>query len=136
MKRNDKVVLMDMYDKCKCDEYKTYLFVYGDNDKKIGCKGQSIIRNMTNSIGIPTKKSPTLKLESFYTDDEYEDNVRKINEAIGKVMIRSKEYEKIVFPRDGLGTGLAQLPKRAPKTYEYLRSQLNERFGIYETKGK
>lgn len=31
----------------------------------------------------------------------------------------------VVIPEDGLGTGLAQLPQRAPKTYGYLRRALD-----------
>jgi hypothetical protein len=33
-----------------------FLFIFGDNDKKIGKKGQAIIRDEINAYGIPTKK--------------------------------------------------------------------------------
>lgn len=39
---------------------KNSLFVYGDNDIKKGKKGQAIIRDEPNAIGIPTKKYPSL----------------------------------------------------------------------------
>jgi hypothetical protein len=35
----------------------------------------------------------------------------------------------IVFPEDGLGTGLAELPVRAPKTFDFLVKTINEKFG-------
>ena len=35
-------------------------------------------------MGIPTKKNPDEKIESFYTDTEIDDNRRKINKAINK----------------------------------------------------
>jgi len=42
-------------------------------------------------------------------------------------------FKCVVFPEDGLGTGLAELPQRAPKTYAHLISAINSKFGdIYE----
>lgn len=97
-----------------------YLFVFGDNDAQIGIGGQAIIRGLPNTIGIPTKKYPTNHFKSFYTDNEYETNVTHINQAINNIITESIKYTHIVLPNTGFGTGLAQLPKRAPLTYQYL----------------
>ena len=96
------------------------LFVYGDNDVHRGKKGQAIIRDLPNTIGIPTKKIPSNEIHSFYTDDELENNTIKIRKAIDEIIDLSQHYEYIIFPEDGFGTGLAQLPIKAPKTYEFL----------------
>ncbi|AKI80171.1 hypothetical protein QJ850_gp528 [Acanthamoeba polyphaga mimivirus] len=101
------------------------LFVYGDNDAKIGKGGQAIIRDLPNTIGIPTKKYPTNHSSSFYTDKEYYDNIFKIDQAINQLIDVSQKYRLIVLPEDGFGTGLAQLPKKAPLTYKYLVEQIN-----------
>jgi hypothetical protein len=98
------------------------LFIYGDNDKKFGKKGQAVIRDEVNTIGIPTKKYPSNYSSSFYTDDEYNLNVSKINGQIQKVItiLQTGIYDGIVLPECGLGTGLSQLPTKAPRTFEYL----------------
>lgn len=101
------------------------LFIYGDNDIHRGRGGQAIIRDLRNTEGIPTKKYPNNNISSFYTDAEYEKNKQKINAAIQNIYIRSRHYKYVVFPINGIGTGLADLNKKAPKTYKYLKYKLN-----------
>ena len=100
------------------------LYIYGDNDIHLGEKGQAIIRNEPNAMGIPTKKIPSMNKGSFYTDEELEKNKEKIDNAISKVIESLIKYEIIVFPEDGLGTGLYKLDKCAPLTFKYLNDQL------------
>ena len=106
----------------------SYLFIFGDNDIKVGKGGQAIIRHESNTAGIPTKKLPNNKESSFYNDDEYDSNVEKIDIAIKIIKQRifnsNPKYEAIVFPVDGLGTGLANLPIVAPLTFKYLVEQI------------
>ena len=93
-------------------KHPTYLFVFGDNLVGNGQGGQAIIRYCKNSFGIPTKKLPSSLPDSFFNDDN---------------------FEFIVFPEDGLGTGLAQLPEKAPKTYRFLVECINSNFGqVYQ----
>ncbi|ADO18632.1 hypothetical protein [Acanthamoeba castellanii mimivirus] len=49
----------------------------------------------------------------------------KINQAINQLIDVSQKYRLIVLPEDGFGTGLAQLPQKAPLTYKYLVEQIN-----------
>lgn len=100
--------------------YPHALFVYGDNNVRKGVGGQAIIRNLPNTIGIPTKKYPSNNPNSFYSDREYLDNKRRIDSAIKSIISLSANYKYVVLPEDGFGTGLAELPTRAPRTYEYL----------------
>ncbi|QGR53908.1 hypothetical protein [Moumouvirus maliensis] len=100
------------------------LFVYGDNDAQFGKGGQAIIRDLSNTIGLSTKKYPTHDKNSYYTDKEYEQNIVKINKGIQNIITKSKKYDYVVLPRDGFGTGLSKLPEKAPKTFKYLCEQI------------
>lgn len=109
-----------------CDSEPNSLFVFGDNDARIGCRGQSVIRDCENSFGIPTKKFPSFSTSSYYTDDEYDLNVVKIEAAFEELVYISRDYEIVYFPENGLGTGLAKLSEKAPKTFEYLKYKIDE----------
>ena len=110
-----------------CQKYPNYLFVFGDNTIGKGMGGQAIIRHQPNAYGIPTKKLPSSSYNSFFSDNDYDKNVAIIKKAIDDMPI--DEYDYIVFPDAGLGTGLAELPKRAPSTYRFLVNYINEKFG-------
>jgi hypothetical protein len=103
-----------------------WLFVFGDNNAGYGKGGQAIIRDYINTIGIPTKKSPSNKKESFYTDSEFESNKKRIDNAIKNIISLAQHYVLVVLPEDGFGTGLADLPNRAPKTFNYLQTAVSQ----------
>ena len=102
------------------------LFVFGDNNIKSGTGGQAVIRNEENTIGIPTKKLPNNDKNSYYTDSEFDDNKNNIDLAINSLLKKfmKDKYEVLILPEYGLGTGLANLPKKAPKTFEYLENKI------------
>tara|TARA_E500000305_G_scaffold31974_1_gene24212 strand:- start:9372 stop:18365 length:8994 start_codon:yes stop_codon:yes gene_type:complete len=97
---------------------KVYLF--GDNLEGRGKGGQAVIRDEPNSFGIPTKKSPRRDSDAYFMDAEFEANKVAIDNAINAI----PKNKIIVFPEDGLGTGLAKLPEKAPRTWEYLQQRL------------
>lgn len=107
-------------------ENPNFLFIFGDNDIERGEKGQAIIRTCKNAFGIPTQKYPSSRDSSFYSDEEFEENKRKIKKAINKIIDASSNFDALIFPKDGLGTGLAQLEKRAPKTFRYLNKAIQK----------
>ena len=105
----------------KANPDKVYLF--GDNLQKQGLGGQAKeMRGEPNAIGIPTKKKPSNSDDSFMSDLEYNENVIAIDEAFNKIPID----KTIVIPSAGLGTGLAKLDIRAPKTFSYLQTRLKQ----------
>lgn len=110
------------------------IFVFGDNLKRKGEGGQAIIRGEENAYGIVTKKSPSSKSSSYFTDDDLEDNKENIDKDIQKIKLDGRK--NIVFPKDGLGTGLAKLNKKAPDTYKYLKDRLLEEFSFDNDKGE
>lgn len=101
-----------------CNKNPEKIYVFGDNLIGKGKGGQAIIRDCPNAFGIPTKRLPSNEENAFFSDKEEEITitVNKLRELY-KLALRGKE---IVFPVDGLGTGLAQMPERSPKAYEEL----------------
>lgn len=59
-------------------------------------------------------------------DDEFRDNAAAIYTAIYNVTldVLRKKYTGIVIPLDGIGTGLAELDVRAPRTFAFLQARL------------
>ncbi len=106
----------------------TTLFIFGDNDIRKGYGGLAKeCRGEPNCIGIRVKKLPSLQKEAFYTDDEYDENCRKINEDIDRILKIKDQYVDIWIPLgNGIGGGLARLPVCAPKTFKHLIKRLNE----------
>lgn len=104
------------------------LFLFGDNLERRGLGGQAAaMRGEPNAVGIPTKKWPSYKDDAFFSDDEFEQNKAAIDAAFAKVMNAVTEtIRTIVIPTDGLGTGRAQLRRRAPRTFAYLQKRLAE----------
>ena len=107
-------------------ENKNKIFIFGDNDLKSGYGGQAKeMRDEPNTIGIPTKKKPDNSDDSFYTDAEFEENKKKINFAINLILKELKNGKTIVIPSNGIGTGLARLEQKAPKTFTFLQKSLS-----------
>jgi len=81
------------------------IFLFGDNLQRKGYGGQAkAMRGEPNAVGIPTKKKPFWQIKPDF----------------------DFEYDTIVIPSDGIGTGLAELPQRAPETYKHLLKRLLE----------
>lgn len=76
-----KVKKCKLYSVTIVKRYPNYLFLYGSNLAGWGKGGQAIIRDLPNTYGIPTKKHPSNYNSSFFTDDEYEQNVQILKAA-------------------------------------------------------
>jgi hypothetical protein len=109
-----------------CRQHPDFLFVFGDNDYEIGKGGQAIIRDEENSIGIPTKHAPNNYSSAFYSDDNLKENKLKILKAIQLIEQESNKYTTLIFPENGIGTGLAQLDVKAPRTFKFLVQEINK----------
>lgn len=99
------------------------VYLFGDNCKRIGLGGQAKeMRGEPNAIGIVTKLTPWL----FMSDDIYDYNVHEISLDFNEVYkaIDAETGKIVVIPADGIGTGLADLKNKAPRTYEYLQQCL------------
>ena len=100
------------------------LWLYTDNDSKEGKTGQDVIRDHPNTCGIPTKKFSTKSKSSCYTDDEYEENKKKIVTAFkrARIMIKVKGYDTVILPIAGFGRDL----KKAPQTLLLLNQEMRK----------
>jgi hypothetical protein len=113
------------------------LFIFNDNNSKIGNSGLSIIRNLPNSLGIRVKKGPSKNLVAFYNDSDYEKNIANITEDILAIKKRAFLYKKtIVFSSLGYGNKEDRLYETAPKTFQFLTEQLRYHFGFDNITGK
>lgn len=112
------------------------LFIFGDNDLRIGTGGQAVIRNNSNTYGIRTKKRPSITDDSYYSDTEYEFNTQKILQDILQIKFHQLSGFQIVLSDGGYGTGLSMLKEKAPKTYDFLLNSLRSFFGYDNDTGK
>lgn len=104
------------------------LFLFGDNLERRGLGGQAAaMRGEPNAVGIPTKKSPSYRDDAFFSDDEFEQNKASIDSAFAEITNAvAGSIRVIVIPSDGLGTGRAQLDRRAPRTFAYLQKRMTD----------
>lgn len=109
-------------------ENRDKLFLFGDNLERRGFGGQAAaMRGEPNAVGIPTKKSPSYRDDAFFSDEEFEQNKASMDAAFAEIMNAvTDSIRVIVIPSDGLGTGRAQLERRAPRTFAYLQKRLTE----------
>ena len=94
------------------------LFVFGDNFARMGYGGQAKeMRGEINAIGIPTKRSPTMKESGFLKDNDFMEWAEESGISICLLIYHDG---LIVWPSAGIGTGLAQLPQRAPRIWKVI----------------
>ena len=86
-------------------------------------KGQAVIRDEPNAIGFRTKKAPRTSASAYYTDEEYQENVAKMQADLDEISRRSVDFEKVHFI-PGIGEGLAKLKEKAPRTYSWMKKNL------------
>lgn len=102
------------------------IFVFGDNMKRYGRRGQAVIREEPNAFGVATKRYPSMDDWAFFSDrrDEFECIVSDLR----KLYTLAKRHT-IVFPAAGIGTGLAELEKRSNSVWVKMNTILSSHFG-------
>ena len=120
-KKNPPKILTPVYIR----KHPNTLFVFGDNDMRTGKGGQAVNRDEPNAIGIRTKHKPTTNADAYYTDDNYTENIRKMQEDLDNIKRLSADYESVYFMQ-GIGEGRAKLEEKAPKTYAWLKNNLSK----------
>ena len=97
------------------------LYVFGDNLGREGMGGQAYeMRGEPNAVGVATKRAPTHNVDDFFTDADYEEVIEIIEDDLEPVHEALADGRVVIYPMDGIGTGLSELPHRAPKIYAHL----------------
>lgn len=97
------------------------LFIFGDNVQRYGKKGQAAeMRGEPNAIGVATKWKPSSTPDSYFSDDHFDEIIPILRNDLTPVHSALMAQKIVVWPRDGIGAGLSQLPKRAPKIWAEL----------------
>jgi len=108
------------------------LFAWGDNLARAGGaqnprSGQAFAcRGEPNAVGIPTKKRPSMENAAFFSDDDFDQVAPEIDAAIARLSSHLAAGGTVVWPADGIGTGRAELARRAPRLWAHLE-QCRER---------
>lgn len=126
------VVQDDWFSREQCMNNPTSIYVFGDNAQRVGNGGQAQIRGCSNVIGVATKRTPSMDDEAFF-NDSFEDLKVLFNDLSNLHYMHSLEtydHMTLIFPVDGLGTGLSELPKRAPFLNKQLELLLDKYFNI------
>lgn len=114
----------------QCNDNPRNLYVFGDNLKRIGKGGQAQIRDCKNSYGIATKRNPSMDENAFFSDryDEYTHLSFDLKQLIA--ICKVNKYDIIIFPYDGLGTGLARMNETSPKLFENMNYIIKMAFDV------
>ena len=96
------------------------LFVFGDNIIRKGFVCQAAaMRGEPNAVGIPTKIYPLTTPSAFFKNTD----IRIFMRVAGDDFSRLVQFEGVVvWPEDGIGTGLAQLQQRAPLIWNIIEA--------------
>ena len=108
------IIILDRYTRSLIRSQPMRLFVFGDNLLRIGYGGQAReARGELNAVGIPTKASPS----TYFTDtvQDFDASKQPIVQAFVILAQHLRNGHDVVWPKDGVGTGLAQLNVRAPE---------------------
>jgi len=102
------------------------IYVFGDNMKRRGKRGQAMIRAEPNAYGIATKRYPSMDAWAFFSDkpDEFEWVLSDL-----RGLYKWSKTHTIVFPVAGIGTGLADMENRSPALWSKMCQIFKDHFG-------
>lgn len=91
-------------------------FAFGDNMRRVGLGGQAKeMRGEPNAVGVATLYAPG----HFYRPDDPAAFATVVHDLNGIARALASGVT-VYVPRDGLGTGLAQLPENAPALHRLI----------------
>ncbi|MEW5424829.1 SLOG family protein [Amorphus sp. 3PC139-8] len=94
-------------------------FVFADNARRAGTAGQATVRGLENAIGVATKWAPSMVDTAFFRDQQ-EGPWKILARDLAAVRRRLEAGDEVVWPADGIGTGLARMGEHCPRLYEKL----------------
>lgn len=117
-------------------EHPDTLFVFNDNDAHQGNFGSAVLRDFNNAVGVSTKRNQFDKITSYWLDENFDINKKKIDDSFDEIRYRLRygNFKRLALPKEGLGQGLSQLNTIAPKTYKYLQLVIKKFIAEYNGK--
>jgi hypothetical protein len=104
-------------------------YIFGDNLVGKGLGGQAKeMRGEPNALGWVTKKLPTQTKDAFMSDKDLEVFIQHQALTIRTIETLLERGRVVVFPEDGLGTGLAKLEEGAPACWRHLNQGVDYLF--------
>lgn len=99
------------------------LYVFGDNFQRYGLGGQAKeMRGEKNAIGVATLESPG----EFWNEDRVARQCAVLDNDFAPVFEELRIGRTVIFPLDGIGTGLADLRRQSPTTFAYLITKVEQ----------
>lgn len=96
------------------------LFVFGDNMERTGLGGQAReMRGEPNAVGLVTKRSPSNAEVAFLSNSDLPDVLFCVASDVTRLHKHLEEGGTVIWPRAGIGTGLASLREKAPAIADY-----------------
>lgn len=125
--KSGKVIRVGRITRAMVQADRNAVFVFGDNMARKGLGGQAAeMRGEPNAIGVPTKWRPSRDEAAYFTDDD--SGLFQVREAIDSAFQAMQDAlrggRNVVIPADGLGTGLADLPRRAPVIHRAIEARI------------
>ena len=116
-----RVLLAVRYSRAEIQANRDRLYVFGDNMTTLGRGGQAKeCRGEPNTVGIVTKWYPSNEPSSFFCDADLEKVRWSIQASFRRLAAHLEAGGDVVWPSDGVGTGLARLKERAPAVAAFI----------------
>jgi hypothetical protein len=97
------------------------IYAFGDNCERIGYGGQAAeMRDEPNAVGIATLWG----LGEFFDEARSADQCAVIDADMEPLFEALRQGRIVVFPLDGVGTGIADLATRSPTTFAHLQQRI------------
>jgi len=100
-----------------------WLYVFGDNHLRKGDGGQAYhMRGEPNAVGVRTKMTPG----EFFGNDPAEvvAQNKMIDDDMKPLFAHLLKGGVVIWPSDGIGTGLSEMPRYAPRSFEHMKQKL------------
>jgi len=126
------IITQKFINRCDLQKNPDVMYLFGDNTRRRGMGGQAgHMRNEPNAIGVATKMLPSQMENSYFSDDDIFNNIKVMWDDLKPAFIHLTHKNRLlVIPEDGLGTGLSELPTRAPRTNRALTAMLQHLYVV------
>lgn len=102
-------------------------YVFGDNAKRVGMGGQAAeMRGEPNALGVSTKWAPSTSPEAYFSEARDAEQMALLSADLAVVARKINEGHLVIWPADGIGTGLADLVHRWPRGLREIEAFLLE----------